>query len=58
MIVKRDKDLDKLESSVIIHPQTESDTVNMTRECTWLQNGKIVCSSTIDSIYNEIVFLA
>ena len=53
---EREKDLDKHESSVINHPPIENDTVDMTRQYTWSQNGKIISSSTIDSIYNKIVF--
>ena len=53
---ERDKDLDKCESLVISHPPAENDTVNMTREYTWSQNGKVISSSTIDSMYNKIVF--
>ena len=53
---ERDKDLDKHESLLINHPPTENDTVDMTREYTWSQNGKIISSSTIDSIYNKIFF--
>ena len=34
-------------------PPTEKDTVNMTGEYSWSQNAKIICSATIDSIYNK-----
>ena len=53
---ERDKDLDKHESLLINHPPTENDTVDMTREYTCSQNGKIISSSTIDSKYSKIDF--
>ena len=34
-------------------PPTEKDSVNMTGEYSWSQNAKIICSATIDSIYNK-----
>ena len=52
----RDNDLDKHKLLVINHAPAENDTVNMTRQYTWSQNGKIISSSTVDSLYNKIVF--
>ena len=54
--MEKDKDLNKHVSLVINHPPTENDTVDMTREYTCSQNGKIISSSTIDSKYSKIDF--
>ena len=49
---ERDKVLHKYELSVINHPPTENDIVDMIRDYNWSQNGKNISCSTIDSIYN------
>lgn len=47
---ERDKDFEKRQSSVINYPPQENDTVGMKRESIWSENGKIISSSTIDSL--------
>ena len=55
---ERREDLNKQEPLVIDPPPTKNNTVDMTKEYTWSQNGRNISSSTIDCIYNKIVFLA
>ena len=51
---ERDKNIAKPELSVINHPPAENDTVNITREYTWSQNGKIISASNTGFICNKI----